>query len=74
MSRRTVHPIITQLRAAREAQGLQQAEISQRMYRYWRTLTKWENGTVTPDLYALTEWADLLGYQITLTPKKEEEQ
>lgn len=67
----SAHPLIAQLRAARQAAGLSQVAVADHLYLNRRSVGQWESGYRTPTLHTLATYADLLGYQITLTPKEE---
>lgn len=66
---RQPHPLITQLRAARKAQGLTQAAVATRAGYSAPHIGNGEAGHVAPSLDTLTDWAAALGYDLTLTPR-----
>ncbi len=61
--------LIAELTAARKAQGLSQRELADRMRCHRRTILTWENGKNSPVAAMLADWADALGFSLTLTPK-----
>jgi transcriptional regulator with XRE-family HTH domain len=64
------HPLIAALRAERERQGIDRAEIARRIgYSHW-TLGNWEDGLHAPSLDRFEDYATALGYQLTLTPRR----
>lgn len=64
--------IVEQLRAERHRQGLTLQQLGERMGRKtYQGPWQWESRTNDPRLSNLDQWADALGYQITLTPKED---
>lgn len=72
MTRKPVHPIVAQLRAARLKQGLSQAAVARRIGVPQNTLWAWEVGRYTPLLDAVAAYAQALGLQLTLIPHQKE--
>ncbi|OLT27767.1 hypothetical protein BJF83_17440 [Nocardiopsis sp. CNR-923] len=70
MSHRPVHPIIAQLRAARETAGLSQEAVARRLRCHASTVGSWETGRNSPALDGLAAYAAVLGYQLTLTQEE----
>ncbi len=62
-------PLVAELTAARKAQGLSQRQLADRMLCHRRTILTWENGMNSPVAPMLADWADALGFTLTLTPK-----
>jgi transcriptional regulator with XRE-family HTH domain len=61
-------PIIPQLIAAREAQGLSVYALAKRIGVGRILLTRWEQGAANPSLDNATRWAAALNLTVTLTP------
>lgn len=66
----SAHPIITQLHDTRKERGLSRNAISARIGWALYSVLQWEHGRRSPRLEAVADYADALGYQITLTPKE----
>lgn len=71
MSAAAVRALTTQLAEARRALGWSQQQLANRLYVSRTSLVKWESGQRTPEVGALLAWADAVGFEITITPKKE---
>lgn len=63
------HPLIQVLYDARRHRGLSRTQIAARTGYSVRTVEYWEWGLRTPSLDSLADYAEVLGYTITLTPK-----
>jgi transcriptional regulator with XRE-family HTH domain len=63
------HPIVKELRRIRIESNLSQVELACDMGVGQNVLSFREMGRVSPQLRTLSEWADALGYEITLKPK-----
>lgn len=63
-----VHPIVAQLRAAREERGLSRDAVAARTGWTVYTVLQWEHGRRSPRLEGVTDYAAALGYTIALTP------
>lgn len=70
MTRHMPHPLMTQLRDLRLDRGLTQLEVASEIGVAQSALCFWENGGRTPTLTRIARLADLLGYELTLTPKE----
>lgn len=66
--RRPVHPIITRLRAAREAQGMSRPYVAALSGLSVHAIEGWEWGERSPVLDNLTAYAAVVGMDLTLTP------
>lgn len=65
-SRRVLHPVVTQLRAEREAQRLTRPELSDRAGYHVNTLLRFELGHAQPSLAIVVDWAGALGFEVVL--------
>lgn len=65
-----IHPVFRRLTEARMAWKLSLEETSSRMGCDAQTLRKLELGLVSPSLGMLLRWSDVLGYEISLWPKR----
>lgn len=66
--RRPVHPIITQLRAAREAQGMSRPYVAALTGLSVHAIEGWEWGERSPVLENLLAYAAVVGLELTLAP------
>lgn len=66
VKRRETHPVITRLRAEREARGLSRQGLSQSTGAYGNAVKRWEDGTSAPRLDLLVNWARELGFDVVL--------
>lgn len=62
--------VCTRLREVRLAWKMTLTEVSERIGADASTLRKWELGLVIPSLKNLERWAGVLGYELTIWPKK----
>jgi transcriptional regulator with XRE-family HTH domain len=58
--------LIEILKTRRKDLGLSQAEVSQRAGYYFDAVRKWESWQTTPGLFALENWAEVLGLELKL--------
>ena len=65
------HPVFRRLTEARLAWKLSRAKVAAKMGCSPKTLQKIETGLISPSLSLLISWADALGYEITLWPRKQ---
>jgi transcriptional regulator with XRE-family HTH domain len=61
--------IFGRLQEIRLAWKLSASEVGERIGVKGQTLTSWERGNTTPQLYQLIRWAAVLGYELNLWPK-----
>ena len=61
--------IFGRLQEIRLAWKMTLTEVAQRIGVQAQTLTRWEQGVTTPQLYQLIRWAAVLGYELNLWPK-----
>lgn len=61
--------LIEQLSAAREAQGISQAELAHRLGYYPVSISTWETGRAKPIYNSLVDWANALGFDVVLEPR-----
>ena len=52
------------VRRLRKANGLTQKELAEKLYVTPSTISKWENGAAMPDVYAVTDMADIFGVEV----------
>lgn len=65
-------PILDELRAERLRRGLSQRAVARLIGRStYQTVYQWESGLNNPTLANLRAWADVLGYDVTLTRRAE---
>jgi len=70
--RKAPDPIINALRLVRKALKLSQQGLAQRLGRKtYQTVWQWESGSTDPTLRNVREWADALGYDLTLIARQE---
>ena len=67
-----VHPIITQLRAERERRAISRPRMAALTGWSVHAIEGWEWGDRSPLLDNLADYAQALGYTITLTPKEDQ--
>ena len=70
MTRRTPHPIITQLATARTQRGISLEAVAARMAITKDAVWRWEVGEHDPRLGSVLAYAHALGYDVVLAPKK----
>ncbi|WP_343870593.1 helix-turn-helix transcriptional regulator, partial [Caenispirillum bisanense] len=58
--------VLADLRRARAASGLTQAEVATRLGTHMRTLRRWENGEGDPPAGMLFRWAAVVGVVVTV--------
>ncbi|MCA1972095.1 MAG: helix-turn-helix domain-containing protein [Caenispirillum sp.] len=58
--------VLADLRRARAASGLTQAEVAVRLGIHMRTLRRWENGEGDPPAGMLFRWAAVVGVMVTV--------
>ena len=56
--------ISEKVRRLRKANGLTQKELAEKLYVTPSTISKWENGAAMPDVYAVTDMADIFGEEV----------
>ena len=56
--------ISEKVRRLRKANGLTQKELAEKLYVTPSTISKWENGAAMPDVYAVTDMADIFGVEV----------
>jgi transcriptional regulator with XRE-family HTH domain len=62
--------LILALRAVRRARGLSQRDVGVLMgRRSYANVHDWESGRTVPTLVNFLEWADVLGFDVTLTSR-----
>jgi len=66
-------PLVLQLVARRKTRGWSQERLAKRVGVRHQQLSCWETGVKTPRLANLTDWAQALGLDLVLTPRKVEE-
>jgi transcriptional regulator with XRE-family HTH domain len=66
-----VHPIIGRLTEIRLAWQLSIKDLAERIGIRATVLGKYERGRLFPNLKTLIRWADVLGYELNLWPKKQ---
>jgi transcriptional regulator with XRE-family HTH domain len=64
-----IPPIIQQLRSARLALSITHEQLAAKLGYALSTISYWENFRRSPQLVNLINWADVLGYEITIKPK-----
>lgn len=57
--------ISEKMRSLRKEQNLTQRELAAKLYVTPSTVSKWENGVAVPDIYAVTNMADVFGVPVT---------
>lgn len=57
--------ISEKMRSLRKAKRLTQKELAEKLYVTPSTVSKWENGVAMPDIYAITDMADIFGVEVT---------
>lgn len=65
--------VITQLRRAREHQGLTRPQLAKKIGVAWISISKWESCWNKPKFHLLLAWAQALGYEISIRPVKFEQ-
>jgi hypothetical protein len=68
-----LHPVIHALRRKRYLLRITQKELSARLGWCDRTVSNAEAGACTQSFLMVNDWANALGYKLTLTPKGNEE-
>jgi hypothetical protein len=63
---RFIHPLIQQLRLARENAHLSRSDVSKKSGYHVNQLCAWELGKVNPDFRSMYEWAESLGFDLVL--------
>jgi transcriptional regulator with XRE-family HTH domain len=71
VSRRDVHPLVQQVAAARKAQGLTVKAVADRAGYPADTFSAYENGRYQPSLFRFVDWANTLGLDVVLVPRKQ---
>ena len=56
--------ISEKVRRLRKANGLTQKELAEKLYVTPSTISKLENGAAMPDVYAVTDMADIFGVEV----------
>ena len=62
--------LVAELVNAREEAGITQRQLGERLGVIQNTVDGWENGRSTPKVAGLILWADALGYDLMLKPRK----
>lgn len=57
--------ISDKMRRLREEKKLTQKELAAKLYVTPSTISKWETGVAVPDIYAITNMADIFGVTVT---------
>lgn len=57
--------ISEKMRSLRKEHKLTQRELAAKLYVTPSTVSKWENGVAVPDIYAITNMADIFGVPVT---------
>jgi DNA-binding XRE family transcriptional regulator len=65
-----VHPVIRRLTEVRLAWQMSTVAVARRIGCHHRTFLAMESGEKEPSFKTLKKWADVLGYEINLWPKK----
>ena len=65
-----VHPLIEQLTRARTKRGISLQALANRLVVTKDTVWNWENGKHDPRLGSIIAYANALGYELVLAPKK----
>lgn len=73
MNNRNVHPIIKELHSARLKKKLSLARLTVISGYGHDCLGSWERGDTSPSLLRLVDWAELLGFELTLKRKTKDE-
>lgn len=68
--RRRPHPLVSALAAIRQRQNLTQLQVAERAYLAPSLVGNWESGWKVPQLPGLIAYADALGYEVALVPKR----
>jgi transcriptional regulator with XRE-family HTH domain len=68
--RRRPHPLVSALAAIRQRQGLTQRMVAERAYLTPSLVGNWESGWKVPQLQGLMAYADVLGYEVAIVPKR----
>lgn len=68
-----VHPLIREMTEIRRAWKLTRQDIAARAGYAYTTICHVEAGQRYPGLRLLQDWADVLGYEVVLRPKKKPE-
>lgn len=64
------HPLIDQLARARDQRGITQEAAAARMLTTKQSVHSWEAGKTDPRLGSIAAYAEALGYDIVLAPKR----
>ena len=68
-NRRFVHPIVQELRKARERKKLSRVDIADMIGYHPNNLLAWELGKARPLLHYVTDLAEALGFEVVLKEK-----
>ena len=71
ITKANVLPVIRRLTETRIAWGLSVDDIAERIGCAAGTLSKYEGGQNGPSLFMLICWAEVLGFELSLWPKRE---
>lgn len=66
---RALSPLMRQLRTIRREQGLNRAQVSERIGYHHNMILGWENGKTQPKMQHVVDLAGALGYEVCLQPK-----
>jgi transcriptional regulator with XRE-family HTH domain len=69
LTQRRLPPLVLTLRHLRVSLGLTQQAVDRRAGLPTGTVTKYETGTITPNLFNLCRWVDGLGAELRPVPK-----
>lgn len=72
MSKRNANEIVLRLRMIRRMQDVTHRELAARSGYHAVSFSRWENGRAVPNLEHVIDWADALGYELTIKAKGEE--
>lgn len=67
---KTTHPLIAQLLRARTQRGITQGALADQVFTSTQSVHCWEAGKTDPRLSSIAAYADALGYDIVLAPKR----
>lgn len=67
--KRTVHPIVTELRAVRVGKRLGQRTLADQIGVTKEAVCQWENGIRTPSFFNFACWAESLGVELVVKEK-----
>lgn len=65
-TRKARYPIFRELRDARERLNLTRPQLSEIVGYHWTMIGRWENGEAVPSVRRLVDWAQALGFELSL--------